>query len=290
MSNLNFFITTACNFLCFALLSLLLSDVIRSQSPDETYITSPNGGRVLFEGQIAPSYPILLFGDRKKENFDNNFYGELIITPEVLLKMYRSQSRPVKSPSYMPKATFSVSWKSSSISMSPYFTIGHHSNGQAGNPFIEDSIADEKEINTESGSFATNFLELGYRFSFSNARNHVFGLSYQLHPVHGWWFRIDEDIKNIYGRKRLNYFYQYAGKNFQADLSYIKIYDEFELAPGVSSHIYSATARIRIPIFKNLVWGFVNYYQGQDYYNIHFTEEVKQVRMGIAIHTGLIMK
>ena len=263
---------------------------------EDTYISYQNDRNIIFEGQIAPSYPVLKWG--QKEDRRDNFSGELIVVPKVLLKMYQSQSRPVKSPSYMPKITLQTHWKANGVTLSPFITIGHHSNGQAGPTVISDqktaNSGDSIEnhqlsiINLESGSFATNYIQLGYRFSLSSLPNHSFGISYEHHPIHGWWFRIDKDIEDIYGRKRLHYEYQYASKGLQIDLAYTKIYDESELADRVSSHIYSATARIRLPVFKNLVWGFVSYYQGQDYYNIHFTEQIRQLKMGIAIQTKLV--
>ncbi|MBL7959946.1 hypothetical protein JNL27_06850, partial [bacterium] len=166
------------------------------------------------------------------------------------------------------------------------------SNGQGGDTFQEDDPNNGNPPhhgtlpNTESGSFATNFIQTGYFFSLPGFEKHFLGISYEHHPVHGWWFGIDPVIQDIYGRKRLHYNYKFIGNVFQLDANYVWIIDHPQ---GIPSGIFSTTARMKSPVFKKLMWFFASYYQGQDYYNINFTNKIKQFKTGIAIEAKLLV-
>ncbi|MCB0490671.1 MAG: hypothetical protein KDC99_19515, partial [Cyclobacteriaceae bacterium] len=51
--------------------------------------------------------------------------------------------------------------------------------------------------------------------------------------------------------------------------------------------ITSGTVKLRLPMFKTPVWLFASYYQGQDYYNIYFENNVHRFKMGLAVQTKL---
>ena len=157
---------------------------------DDSYVSYPMGEHLVFEGQIAPNYTVAQWGDK-----NSTFCGNVSITPKVILKMYRVRSSPVKTPSYMPKITLHYAWKSDAVNLYPFIILSHHSNGQGGDTFQEDPNNGDPAHhgtlpNTESGSFATNFIQAGYFFSLPGFEKHYVGLSYEHHPVHGWWFGI----------------------------------------------------------------------------------------------------
>lgn len=115
--------------------------------------------------------------------------------------------------------------------------------------------------------------------------DHYFGISYEHHPVHGWWFGIDPAIQGLYSRKRVHYGYKYLGDTFQFDVDYTDLIDKPQ---GTPRGILSATAKLKSPVFKKSMWLFASYYQGQDYYNINFLNSVRQFKTGIAIQTKLL--
>lgn len=267
--------------------SLVGAATLVAQSQDDSYISHPSEKKVLFESQIAPSYELVLVG-KDPAKMKKGFSLQAVVTPKILLKMYADQSRPVKTPSYMPQLTVRAAWKGDLVGFYPFLTLAHHSNGQSGDTYEPGDDSTLSVVNTETGNFATNYIKIGYAISAGPWPNHRLGVAYEHHPVHGWWFQIDNVIKDSYGRKRLHFFYEYAGKNMQVDVKYTRIYDAWSLPDGVSPNIVEATARWRVPVFRNMVWLFATYYQGQDYYNIHFNEQLEQFKMGVAIRTKLI--
>lgn len=158
--------------LAFILLSLLFfvregrsQEHLRFPLSDDSYVSYPMGENLVFEGQIAPNYTVLQWGNK-----NSIFSGNFSVTPKVILKMYRVRSSPVKTPSYMPKVTLQAAWKSCAVDIFPFIIISHHSNGQGGDTFLEDDPNNGHPPhhgtlpNTESGSFATNFIQTGYFF------------------------------------------------------------------------------------------------------------------------------
>src|SRR4030095_3269960 len=97
----------------------------------------------------------------------------------VRLRMFDSRSAPVRTPSYMPKGTFSglmfrreptVGTRGSRVGLwAGQITVGHHSNGQDGCLFTTDVLvnedcvgpADLQQINRINGSFSTNYVRIG---------------------------------------------------------------------------------------------------------------------------------
>lgn len=268
------------------------------ESKGDSYLSKPMRKNIIFEGQIAPDYEVYQFGKDPKK-MRKGFSLQVIATPKILLEIYQSKSRPVKTPSYMPQVTFLGTWKTRSLYVYPFLTIAHHSNGQSGKTLENaqssvpaDTTIDTGEnashVNTTDGNFMTNYIKIGYAVSLARFKNHKLGVAYEHHPLKGWWFQIDESLKDIYGRKRLHLYYEYDSKNIQVDAEYTKIYDEWALPEGVSSRILDITARFRVPGFKNMAWLFANMYQGQNYYNIHFNKQLRQFKMGLSVKTKLI--
>jgi hypothetical protein len=161
--------------------------------PDGTYVFQhiPHSDLV-FEGQIAPRIIIVDSISRATRDvlLDNKpaiWSYQVSTTPMVKLRMFDETSNPVRTPSYMPKATVqlarfrNISTETDSdadgfnrgpiemwlIDMIPF---GHHSNGQNGCLFtseardeegdcVEVTPTPEKTVNKENGSFSTNYIE-----------------------------------------------------------------------------------------------------------------------------------
>lgn len=271
------------------MLMLIAPMILAQQETDflfqeDSYITYPIEDNILFEGQIAPNYPVANLKTRS-----GSAGLAVVITPKMILKMYRTQSNPVKTPSYMPRITFQGFVKGEGFDIYPYVMLSHHSNGQGGPTFLEEYVLDEEnltevpKLNTESGSFSTNFIRSGYYFSLKSFPKQYVGLSYEHHPVHGWWFSIDPLIKDIYGRKRLIYEYRYLSKLVEVELAHTRIFDKSEDTRDITT----GTIKLKMPMFKIPVWLFASYYQGQDYYNIYFQNNVHRFKMGLSVQTSL---
>jgi hypothetical protein len=136
---------------------------------EPSYITVPSrwlgGGGfaeprpLVFEGSIVPH--LALHAWRKHDL-------TLVLTPKVVVRMLDTVSSPVRTPSFMPRATLTYNpWDASRavrtrrqlpiLGAFGYFkaVVSHHSNGQ------EDSTLIGGQPNLRSGNFSTNFVDIG---------------------------------------------------------------------------------------------------------------------------------
>lgn len=251
---------------------------VLAQAPPEpswygsSYLSIPQDKSLILEGAIAPSYEVL-------EWKRSSWAIKAVITPEVLLQMSNGKSTPIHSPSYKPRISLLSAWTDGRFTLFPYVTLAHHSNGQDG-PFRGDS----GRVNTESGSFSTNFVQAGYFFTLDALPGHMIGVSFEFHPTRGI-FSIDESIQNLYGRKRVSYQYQYVRPSVRYEAIYVRIMDNAEGTPGST---YSMKVKWRVPGFRKMVWLFANYYEGQNYYNVLFQERLRQFKAGLSIDAKFV--
>jgi hypothetical protein len=175
-------------------------------------------------------------------------------TPAVRIRMFDQVSRPVRTPSYMPRGNVQLIWARNLSPIAAAFAraageplgpadrqvslwethaiVGHHSNGQDG-CFFEDEarqegdgecvsvepIAGDRLVNKEDGSFSTNFVRVGINYR----RNY---LDEDLWARREWGFRadveyhprswVDEAMVDLYGRLRA----EVAGTYASRDLSW----------------------------------------------------------------------
>jgi hypothetical protein len=160
--------------------------------PDGTYVFQhiPHSDLV-FEGQIAPRIIIVdSIGRATTQVLRRDkapvWAYQISTTPMVRLRMFDETSSPVRTPSYMPKATIQLArFRNLSLATdrdAPEFKgpiemwlvdaipFGHHSNGQDGCLFVEEARnaegdcvevvpTDVKTVNKKDGSFSTNYIE-----------------------------------------------------------------------------------------------------------------------------------
>ena len=230
---------------------------------------------ILLEGKLSTAVTLLngsFGGDRL-----GTWRVELV--PQVILRMSSAKSSPIKTPSYIPKLIFSFSFKIRPWLIHPYLTLGHHSNGQGGSTLLGDSgSATEPRFNTQNGSFSTNFIEVGYYMRLNKLRKHFVGISYEHHPTIPA-FGIDSAIRKHYGRKRIHHSYTFKDGGIYTRLGYTRILD----APSNAGTVVSGDVRVRVPILNSL-WLGVSYWDGQDYYNIHFSREIKIIKVGLSLN------
>lgn len=128
---------------------------------EQSYVTLGSGignlEPLLFEARLSPSY----FFTGKESSW------ALILNPQVQVRMLNKPSFPIRNPSYHVSVNFYHGlklWKGSFMEKLFYSnalwfaSVNHHSNGQDGSYYIEDTTSN---INFENASFATYSLELG---------------------------------------------------------------------------------------------------------------------------------
>jgi len=166
--------------------------------PDGTYVFNHvPSSNLIFEAQIAPRIVIRdSLGDATRRLLaavKRPVWGwQLSATPMVRLRVFNEESSPVRTPSYMPKATVQIArFRNRSaadasdedeFSKGPVemwlvdvIPFGHHSNGQKGCLFtsqsrdaagvcVESARPQARAINTTDGSFSTNYVEAMVRY------------------------------------------------------------------------------------------------------------------------------
>lgn len=259
--------------------------IISQANQGNSYITFPtdigNIEPLWFEGNVIPNFYL-----RKSKN--SRLMG--VLTPQIIIRMYREESFPVRTPSYMPQITlfYMVNEKANSRSLNMYGRIGHHSNGQEKDFFLEDG-----SLNLKSGNFATNFLELGLIKTNLNTRFNAyqfFKTSFEIHPE-GF---IQEELMRIYSRYRwhnaFSIFKLDSDKNqHDSRKPNISVKGETTWMFGDYNQL-SALSPERLnlkltfyyhPKFLEDIGLFVQYYHGSDYYNMYFDHRLDMLRFGL---------
>jgi hypothetical protein len=259
--------------------------------------------------QLAPSYITLpwVLGNRQLFFFEAGIAphlalgwrgAALVATPSIVLRMFddSTNSAPIKTPSFMPHVAFyywgrPLPQRPGALHLLA-LTAGHHSNGQSG-AFLK---PDSSGPNTTDGSFSTNFLQLSYHWVFRQ-RGHVGSVqvAYRHH------LPINEDVElrsaagtNQYGRRRL--LVSVAGlvpflPEQRPPLGLVPSIDayyildrHFQGAPGASwKRLGVSLTLTRVFQLDEPLGVFVNYYSGQDYYNIWYKQRLRVLRGGIAL-------
>jgi hypothetical protein len=263
-----------------------MARVVRSHF-ELSYLAYPIGlsglPALVFESSIAPDFFV------SQPAWPIAF----VLTPKIVVRMFNEPSVPVKTPSYMPRASI-YAWLTHELSpgettMYASLTLSHHSNGQSGPFFLNDG-----SINHESGGFSTNYFELtayetrlDQRFFGWNA------LSFVWHPGFGQ----NPELRGRYGLTRLYYATTLLDTEqpLQGKLALQvgAILDDFLH----TSHNSVVRALERFPIsvqYTVTVPGFdlglyAGFYFGHDYYNIWFDNMVQAFQLGISGSVGPVL-
>jgi hypothetical protein len=204
----------------------------------------------------------------------------------------------------MPKVTFFYQFldkENGKRDLFTYISAMHHSNGQEGDFFNADSTT----INTLTGNFSTNWFEGGIFLSRPNAKLQ-FNTNYiKLYATYN--FMQEEKLSGTYGRLRF----------FVNIKSTIKLSEAFRIivAPNDKNKKYVFNQSVKMgwitgvlndeknasikrlifnytlsftPTFLKDVNIFVQYYYGQDYYNIHFNRQLSVIRIGISSKSSIL--
>ena len=257
---------------------------IAQVSQGESYFTFPtdvgNIEPLVFEANLNASFYI-------RTSKDARLIG--VLTSQIIIRMYQEYSLPVRTPSYMPQLTayYRLSPKASVNSLSLMSRIAHHSNGQDGQFYL-----DNGEINTKSGNFSTNYIELGLIKTNFNKRfnaTQFFSTSIEWHPEK----LTDEDLIGKYSLYRWNTIFsifklptEKTNRKRRASISlkgkttwmFGEIYEQdfFSL-----DRLNLSFTFFYHPKFLQDIGLFAQVYRGMDYYNIYFNHQITVLRFGI---------
>jgi len=245
---------------------------------------------LIFEADIIPYYMI---GTRSKSHWGAG------ISPRFILRMYNKESFPVRTPSYLPRVIISKQFLNQNKQKDLFLFASwfHHSNGQDGAFFNEDSTT----INTSSGNFSTNWLEAGMFFSRQRGANIHF---FKMNALYS--YKQDENLDRLYGRYRTFLDYQ-SQWNLSKTLRFLHS-DYFENNKVLLTNyfrvgyiggnvintksfdlkrlIFRYTVTYKPAYFRDVSF-FIQYYYGQDYYNIYFNRTLKVLRFGLIAKTSI---
>jgi len=253
-----------------------------------------------FEGLLVPLYSLRIHEDAK--------WGAVLV-PKIVIRMYRQDSQPVNTPSYMPQVSFYYQMNEPTNNFNNLLYIFgrfvHHSNGQDGSFFNEDGA-----LNTISGDFSTNYFEIGVFLTKLLAprlnATEFYRTSLEFHPP----FLQFEPLNDLYGNLRWHNDIQlfkittrslrsvFTGKDdrpnnlnrskrptmrarFNTTLIFgeMKNIDAFDISKRLC---ISATLSYH-PDFLQDVRVFAQYYYGQDYYNMYFQNTLNVLRFGLMV-------
>lgn len=254
----------------------------------DSYVTFPtdigNLEPLIFEANVNPNFVI-------RERADSKLMA--ILTPQIRLRMYNKESYPVQTPSYIPQISiYHLLSETGPLKKTSVFgKIAHHSNGQDGT-FYKDSTL--TEINFETGNFATNFIELGILRSFYNQKRNAlrfFKSSVEFHPSR-WMLR---EMRGSYSGLRWHnsllayklpvdkpFFSESRRASFSVKLETTLMLDQINDWDLLDLNRLNAALTVYYhPKFLEDIGLFVQFYRGQDYYNIYYHNEVSTIRFGL---------
>jgi hypothetical protein len=303
--------------------------------PDGTYVFNHvPGSDLVFEGQIAPRIIIIdSIADAAGRVLGGGAHWgwQVSATPMVRLRMFDETSSPVRTPSYMPKGTIQIV-RMRNVSRVPEtdeaerykgpvemwlidaIPFGHHSNGQNGCLFTEQSRNAEGEcvspagvpavtVNKLDGSFSTNYIEAALFYGrmhltsredapeYATAWEWRTGGGIQVNPRGFFGGGIDDELAVIYGQTRAFV----EGSAARRDLW------RCGRAEGQLQLQYIHDAPAGVPPIKTQAevsclprrWGgtglFVRFYHGQDYYNLGFDESITRVQIGFTLQRATFL-
>lgn len=321
---------------------LFLEDDKISLKPDGSYLFQHTDSDLVFEAQIAPDVKIVdnFRGaldnalDSKKRHFAYTVFGTFL----TRLRMFDEASNPVRTPSYMPKATIQLAWMKNVSDRDPeaepvefikgpidmwlvnVIPFGHHSNGQNGCLFVQQTRIDgecqpqpppstnPEDVNRENGSFSTNYIRMGleYRRMYLvgdypeeqravSQREWGIGGSLELNPSGYIGGAISDTLQPLYGPTRYRITADVVAGNWRfpvlRKVNCGRAWTDASLTfiTGAAPTVDTVATSIEAACLPE-GWGgagvFVRYYRGQDYYNAAFLENINRLQFGLTFLQG----
>ncbi|MGQ0765078.1 MAG: hypothetical protein ACT4OZ_05355 [Gemmatimonadota bacterium] len=295
---------------------------------DRSYIFNSAPYRdLIFEAQIAP--PLFLFQNTPRtvamihdtSRFNWLTSVSLSFSPMLRLRMLNEPSSPVRTPSFMPRLDFQIfqfrrtergaGMDETEVVRMPvwlrslHFTLGHHSNGQDGCLFTDETkingkcrepavIPQNREVNFVDGSFSTNYLRTaveGARIWLDDnqrLRRQLAGsIAWEAHTTKGPG-GVSERLRPLLGPQRLRLGAEFTQRTGSPD-GLLRVDTSAEIFhsrwPGIPRSIVSARAEWTFDRVGG--WGaMLRFYRGQDYYNLGFSRSLGELQFGIVFDAG----
>lgn len=264
----------------------LTANVVR-RNFEASYIAHPIGlsglPPLFLEADIAPHFVVTQRG----------WPLAFVLTPKILVRMFRERSTPVLTPSYMPRISI-YAWLTQRLrrdetSVYASLTLSHHSNGQKGATRLDDGTNDH-----ERGDFSTNYLELAvYETRLSRALFAWNTLAFEWHLD----FNRSAGLEGRYGLLRLKLattvLKTYAPLDGALTAQLGVILDELQeasgsaLPRGLERFPLAVQYTVKVPGIDLGV--YLGYYLGHDYYNIWFDRVIHTLQVGIAGSVGPVL-
>jgi hypothetical protein len=206
------------------------------------FLTTPPRGRlVFFEAEYR--HDLALVGD-KIHRMGRPIWYFVSIAPHLRLRMYYTDSTPVRPPSYLPRMDVYALGRAGSfhardalymVWAGPHLTVGHHSNGQQGCTLASEeaefdreegkrmsscvSTGGEPALNHLDGSFGINFVRVGFPVYMQRLEgpNQKAQVSHFIEPsMDVGTFGVDPPLMPYYPERRvaLEYLYEHACDGF----------------------------------------------------------------------------
>ena len=215
------------------------------------------------------------------------FVSAIAFAPKINLRIFSARSAPVRAPSFMPQITL-FHWSETADSVVDFWSlrVAHHSNGQDG-----EFLSPDGTRNRVTGSFSTNFVELGFTKATWVGGLSGTNMSLEYHPG----INMTDELKTEFGRLRLNLRSSYLARVSPKSDPWLET--RFEITwrgmkyPG--RNLLSAKERWS----TRVTWVYthqkirdaglwVDYYWGPDYYNVNFDRRVSSLRVGLMFNFG----
>lgn len=261
-------------------------NTIAQVNQGNSYITFPtdigNIESLWFEANLSPNFLI-------RKSKDSRLMG--VITPQVIIRMYREESFPIRTPSYIPQITayyklFVGAEKKYTINL--FGKIAHHSNGQDDDFYLEDG-----NLNLLSGDFATNYFEVGListkSVRFLNAYQ-FFKTSIEVYPTNWSCGELEDKYSKFRWHNMFSVFKLPKTETIKKDKkTRISLKGEATLMFGnvkgwedFSSRRFNLSFTLYYhPRFFEDIGLFAQLYHGMDYYNMYFNHQLDIIRFGI---------
>lgn len=259
--------------------------LISQVNQGNSYITFPtdigNIESLWFEANLKPNFYI-------RQSKDSRVMG--VLTPQIIIRMFQEDSYPVRTPSYIPQITlyYILKEKSGSQNLNLYGRLGHHSNGQEGDFYLDDG-----SFNLKTGNFTTNFFELGIIKTNVNTRFNAyqfFKTSFEIHPKSATQNELDGFYSRYRWHNACSIFKLTPEENHvDSKKPTISIKGETTWMFGNYNQLdVFSIERLNLSLTfyyhpKSLedIGFFIQYYHGSDYYNMYFDHRLDVLRFGL---------
>jgi hypothetical protein len=281
------------------------------QPPSSIGVHFHSQSPALFEGTVLPHFFLLKSSHRPGDPENAHRWG-LLFTPGVRVRLTRERPHPVRTPSYLPRIDFQrlfVRDHGSTVNVWEWHAgAGHHSNGQSGCLFQDQTEAggvcvpetyagdsEDRRVNNRSGNFSTNDLRSGFNFRHNLVNNAgqttqdwSAGLEYQRQA------RTDSDLRKVYSQNRVNGRVSVAWKD---RLWTSRLKAEMNVTFAIDRPLKKVARWSFSPEVAWFPWSrsglgmFVRLYHGQDYFNLHFADNIShRIQVGVQFEQDGFLK